>query len=142
MLCVAAERQVNEVIRAPQVTPFPLTPPWVEGLINLRGQIVPLVHLPLLTGFGRAHVPECLVVTVAGQLYAFRVSSLTGLRYAASEGVECEPAAETAGMPDVFTAFMDEGQLIHRLNFSTLVDSEPFGDIGQTLPTETTVHDG
>jgi purine-binding chemotaxis protein CheW len=37
--------RVQEIIRAEDVTPVPLAPAEVAGLVNLRGQIVPMVHL-------------------------------------------------------------------------------------------------
>ena len=38
-------RRVQEVMRAQEVTPVPQAPPVIAGLINLRGQIVPAVHM-------------------------------------------------------------------------------------------------
>jgi purine-binding chemotaxis protein CheW len=38
-------RQVQEVIRFQEMTPVPLAPPVVQGLINLRGQIVTAIDL-------------------------------------------------------------------------------------------------
>ncbi|MDX2194102.1 MAG: chemotaxis protein CheW [Gemmatimonadales bacterium] len=40
-------RAVQEVIRAQQLTRVPLSPPVIQGLINLRGQIVTAVDLRL-----------------------------------------------------------------------------------------------
>jgi len=37
--------KVQEVLRYQQMTPVPLAPPVVKGLINLRGQIVPALDL-------------------------------------------------------------------------------------------------
>ena len=41
---------VQEVIRAQRVTPVPLAPNYVKGLINLRGQIVTAISLRTLFG--------------------------------------------------------------------------------------------
>lgn len=38
-------RAVQEVVRDVAVTPVPLAPPEVEGLINLRGQVVTVIDL-------------------------------------------------------------------------------------------------
>jgi len=43
-------QQVQEVIRYQPMTPVPLAPPVVAGLINLRGQIVTATDLRLLLG--------------------------------------------------------------------------------------------
>jgi purine-binding chemotaxis protein CheW len=44
--------QVQEVIRFHPMTPVPLAPPAVEGLINLRGQIVLAIDLRQRLGLG------------------------------------------------------------------------------------------
>lgn len=44
--------QVQEVIRYQTITPVPLAPPVVRGLINLRGQIVTAVDLRRLLQVG------------------------------------------------------------------------------------------
>lgn len=36
---------VREIIRMPTITPVPQAPSFVEGVINLRGQIIPVVDL-------------------------------------------------------------------------------------------------
>ncbi|HME36893.1 MAG TPA: chemotaxis protein CheW [Candidatus Sulfotelmatobacter sp.] len=45
--------QVQEVIRFHEMTPVPLAPPAVEGLINLRGQIVLAIDLRRRLGLPR-----------------------------------------------------------------------------------------
>lgn len=39
--------KVNEVIQLPEVTPVPKTPEYMRGVINLRGQIIPIIDLRL-----------------------------------------------------------------------------------------------
>ena len=44
-LCGVEVEKVQEVIRYMEMTPVPLSPPVVSGLINLRGQIVTAMEL-------------------------------------------------------------------------------------------------
>jgi len=37
--------QVREIIRVPEVTRVPRTPDFVEGVINLRGSVIPVIDL-------------------------------------------------------------------------------------------------
>lgn len=37
--------RVNEIIRMVQVTPVPEADHFIEGIINLRGQVIPVVNL-------------------------------------------------------------------------------------------------
>ena len=39
--------KVNEVIVLPEITPIPKTPSYMKGVINLRGQIIPIIDLRL-----------------------------------------------------------------------------------------------
>lgn len=39
--------KVNEVIVLPEITPMPKTPAYMKGVINLRGEIIPIIDLRL-----------------------------------------------------------------------------------------------
>lgn len=39
--------KVNEVIVLPEIIPIPKTPPYMKGVINLRGEIIPIIDLRL-----------------------------------------------------------------------------------------------
>src|ERR1700689_2471164 len=36
---------VREIVRVPEITPVPNAPEYIEGVINLRGRIIPVVDL-------------------------------------------------------------------------------------------------
>ncbi|HYO75276.1 MAG TPA: chemotaxis protein CheW [Thermoanaerobaculia bacterium] len=63
--CASGILDVREIIGYADVTPLPQAPPWIRGLINLRGSVVPVVDLAVK--FGRAaSAPTrrtCIVVT-------------------------------------------------------------------------------
>lgn len=46
---------VKEIIKPLPITRFPKSPPYVEGIINLRGHVLPIVNLRSM--FGLAPVP-------------------------------------------------------------------------------------
>ena len=57
--------KVQEVIRYQEMTPVPLAPPVVHGLINLRGQIVTAIDLRAALGLpdrAAGHLPMNVVV--------------------------------------------------------------------------------
>lgn len=37
--------RVREIVRVPEITPVPETPKFVEGVINLRGKIIPVIDM-------------------------------------------------------------------------------------------------
>jgi purine-binding chemotaxis protein CheW len=57
-------RSIKEVIQFDSLTKVPLMPPFLRGVINLRGAVVPVIDL--LVRFGRAPVPvsrrTCVVI--------------------------------------------------------------------------------
>jgi purine-binding chemotaxis protein CheW len=52
----------REVLATPATTPLVTAPPFVVGLINLRGEIVPLLDTAALLGVGRVAEPPYAVV--------------------------------------------------------------------------------
>jgi purine-binding chemotaxis protein CheW len=49
---VVAIAHVRELIAAAPLTPLPGAPPWVRGIFNLRGAVVPLIDLGVKLGVG------------------------------------------------------------------------------------------
>ncbi|HSG41452.1 MAG TPA: chemotaxis protein CheW [Thermoanaerobaculia bacterium] len=43
--------RVREIIEYPAVTRVPNSPPWIRGVINLRGSVVPVIDLAVKLGF-------------------------------------------------------------------------------------------
>src|SRR5688572_22190546 len=44
---------VREIVMVPEITPVPDVGPFVRGIINLRGRILPVLDLAQRLGFGR-----------------------------------------------------------------------------------------
>jgi len=61
--------KVREIIGYMEVTAVPRTPPHVKGVINLRGQVIPVVDLRLKFGMPEAEVTEetCIIVVETSQ---------------------------------------------------------------------------
>jgi purine-binding chemotaxis protein CheW len=70
--------RVQEVTSAPRVAPVPLSPPFVAGLVNIRGQVS--TALALRTLFGHAESPEpwrmSVVCRSEGDLISLLVDSI------------------------------------------------------------------
>jgi len=56
--------KVKEIIGMLEVTPVPHTPPYVRGVINLRGKVVPVIDLRAKLGVPTAEYDErtCIIV--------------------------------------------------------------------------------
>src|SRR5215813_8542138 len=56
--------RVKEILEYQVVTRVPNTPPWVRGVFNLRGSVVPVIDLAVKLGLGEAPVTKtsCIVI--------------------------------------------------------------------------------
>jgi len=56
--------KVREIIRFLKITPVPQMPPYVKGVINLRGKVLPVIDLRLKFGLEATEATErtCIVV--------------------------------------------------------------------------------
>jgi len=62
-------RKVREIIEYMEITGVPQTPSYVKGVINLRGQVIPVVDLRAKFGMESADVTEqtCVIVVEISQ---------------------------------------------------------------------------
>lgn len=70
---------VREIIRIPAITKMPNTPNYVEGIINLRGTVVPIVSLRRRFGLAEQTVDRqsrILVMEVGDSLTGFVVDAV------------------------------------------------------------------
>lgn len=57
--------QVQEIIRMAAITQVPKAPPFVEGVINLRGRVIPVVDLKRLFSLGQnSHDDRSRIIVV------------------------------------------------------------------------------
>lgn len=65
---------VREIIQSCRITPVPLAPPQVRGLINLRGQIVTILDLAVRLGMpARSAAPGSHVIVLSAEAEAFAI---------------------------------------------------------------------
>lgn len=88
---------VQSIIKIPKVFPVPLTSKHVRGLINLRGQIVPVMDfhrkLKLPGGDEESELQRILILEIAGEMAGILVDAVTG--------VNTLPAAIVEEMPPI-----------------------------------------
>lgn len=58
---------VHQVLRHPLVTRVPLSPAGLIGVVNVRGEIVPLLDTAVLTGTGQLSEPPFAVLVRSGE---------------------------------------------------------------------------
>jgi purine-binding chemotaxis protein CheW len=81
--------RVREIIRMPTITRVPNTPTYVEGVINLRGKVIPIVSLRnrfSLMDAEYSNRTRIMVMDVEGELMGFVVDAVSEvIRISASE---------------------------------------------------------
>lgn len=83
--------QVKEIIRVPEITRVPRTPEFVEGVVNLRGSVIPVIDLRKRLGFeaGEAGRDQRIVVMEMGeQTVGMIVDSVSEVLQVAVEDIE------------------------------------------------------
>jgi purine-binding chemotaxis protein CheW len=60
--------KVREIIRMQKITPVPQMPPYVKGVINLRGRVIPVVDLRIKFGLEAAVADRTCIVVVQVKL--------------------------------------------------------------------------
>lgn len=98
--------QVVEVLRMVAVTPVPEAPPYMAGVVNLRGSLIPMIDLRPRLGLSPAEIDPSQVFLVAAArgrtvgLLADRVEDVVEV----SRGTT-EPADEASGAVGLVTGF-------------------------------------
>ncbi len=60
--------KVREIIRLQKITPVPQMPPYVKGVINLRGRVIPVIDLRVKFGLAAALTERTCIVVVQVRL--------------------------------------------------------------------------
>ena len=93
--------KVQEIRGYDAVTRIANTPPWLKGVVNLRGTIVPIVDMRIKFNLGRAEYNQFTVViilNIAKRTVGMVVDSVSDVMTLAGEQIR--PAPELAGSMD------------------------------------------
>ncbi len=55
---------VHEILRFPELTRLPNTPPFIKGVINLRGNVIPVVDMRIRFGFPEGAITDLTRIIV------------------------------------------------------------------------------
>ena len=83
--CVAAMGTVAELLPVPKYTPVPGVKPWVLGISNVRGRLIPIIDLSRFLGLGRSsrrvRDKRILVLEQGELLSGIVVDGVQGMQY-------------------------------------------------------------
>lgn len=93
--------KVREIIRMPSITRVPNTPGYVEGVINLRGKVIPIINMRrrfALREQGYDKQTRIMVMDVEGELMGFIVDAVSEVIRISSSEIQPSPAVVTSGI--------------------------------------------
>jgi purine-binding chemotaxis protein CheW len=86
--------KVQEIIRIPEITRVPKAPEYVEGVINLRGNIIPVVNLRVRFGMPEGEetdLSRIVVLQFEGKVFGVRVDGVTEVLRLNTDAIEPPP---------------------------------------------------
>lgn len=104
-------RHVREVILLSNLTQVPCTPPFVVGIVNVRGHILPVLDLMALLGLPTPLLIDLHYVVVVGGPdieFGLLVDVIVGVRSVPSETVQSPPPALTGTHGNYLTGVAGE----------------------------------
>jgi purine-binding chemotaxis protein CheW len=117
-------QRVEEIVRAPKLARVPHSPPWIEGVINIRGSIVPVVDLRKRLGSGRSSPtarPKCILCRIGRDRVGIVVDSATEVQRVLPSDLRPVPAmVATTAQPFVLGVCGAEGRLTLLLDLKSL----------------------
>lgn len=121
--------QVQEIIRIPPTVRVPLSPAGLDGLANLRGQVLPVLSLRRLFGMAETEADDAgrVLVVEVGQPLGFTVDRVTRVVSAAAEQIEGAEEVKTAVDTELLNGLIKDsegGSMTMLIDFNKLVDRE------------------
>ena len=123
--------KVREVMRTPVITRAPEMPPAVEGMVSLRGKLVPVMDLAKYVGIRSPQKPEIMIVTeYNGQTQGFLVHEVDTILRVDWAKMRVPPhmlSGKAAGLVTAVTELAD-GTLVMMLDVEQLLAEVNNGD--------------
>ncbi|OHX18665.1 fused signal transduction protein/response regulator [Chromobacterium amazonense] len=107
--------KVREVMRTPEITSAPEMPASVEGMVSLRGSLVPVIDLGKYTGIMSEKRPEIMIITeYNGHTQGFLVETVDTILRLDWAAMRVPPDMITNRMAGLVTAVteLDNGTLV------------------------------
>jgi purine-binding chemotaxis protein CheW len=105
---------VREVLGPKELTPIPCTPPFVRGIVNVRGQIVAVIDIRKLLELsesGRAEVHPIIIVHFQGVELGIEADAVSGVRAIELDHVQASLPTLT-GIRSQYLKGVADGQVV------------------------------
>jgi len=122
-------QEVQEIIKYTAITAIPEAPQFVEGVINLRGVVIPIVSLPERLGFEKeiTNKSKILICDIKGEKVGLFVDDVNEIMFIDNKNVS-KSNSEDSLFSEVIT--LDEGKrTILKLRITEVLDDTTLSDI-------------
>ena len=116
--------KIREVMRVPAITRAPEMPDTVEGMVSLRGKLVPIIDLSKHCGIGDGKRPDIMVVTeYNGLTQGFLVEAVDTILRLDWSAMRVPPEMLSATLGGLVTAVTElpDGRLIMMLDVEKIL---------------------
>lgn len=128
--------KVQEIIRTVQITKVPNAPHFVDGVINLRGKVIPIVNLRVKLSMGKKNIDKdtrIIVIDLSGKIIGFVVDSVSEVIRIDSSITEPPPPMISSFHTDYITCVAKlENRLLILLDLNKVFSAEE-QDVLQSL---------
>ncbi|SNR87076.1 purine-binding chemotaxis protein CheW [Humidesulfovibrio mexicanus] len=126
--------RVQEIIRSMDITRVPQSPAFVDGVINLRGKVIPIISLRRRFGVDVKAVDKqtrIIVVEIVGMVVGFVVDGVSEVLRIDAATVEPPPAI-VSGVDAEYIKGVGklDDRLLILLDLNTLLSEEEHGSLG------------
>ena len=121
--------EVQEIIAYEETIPVPESPEFVEGIINLRGAIIPIVSLPKRLGFESEITPKTKIVVclIGSEKIGFIVDDVNEILFLEDKYISSSKSKETI-FDEVIN--LDDGKrVILKIKTDKLIDKDELEQI-------------
>ena len=117
---------VQEIIRMQPITRVPNAPHFVEGVINLRGKVIPIIDLRKRLNIGEtkdSRKVRIIVVDVEGKITGFIVDAVSQVLRIPKSTIEPAPSIVVAGIETEYITGVSklDDKLLILLDFSKIL---------------------
>ena len=132
----AAMGDIVEILKLPRLTPLPVVKPWMLGIANVRGRLIPIIDLhdyfELTPTLPRAQW-RVLVVEQGDLVAGLLVEQSQGIQHFADDSFERTSGAELGALEShIAGAFRQGGRVFYQLDIPSILNSESFYDVADT----------
>ncbi|PLX99306.1 MAG: chemotaxis protein CheW [Desulfuromonas sp.] len=127
--------RIKEVIRPQKLTPVPKAPRFIEGVINLRGAVIPVVDLrrrfdqPVVDG---GHKNRTIISVLAGKVIGLMVDEVAEVRTFTRQEIQPAPRFLKGQEADYFLGVCQRDEdLVMILNLEKILSTDEKLDLDQ-----------